>query len=165
MSDNENKVPEFMQKAVLWEKGNSIPDFTEGKEFYHHWGRTINAGDNSLYTTLTQMYNPLYFNEPYAKNHGHEKIVVNPFLVFNTILGMSVEDLSEGGNGPFVGINDCKFHKPVYEGDTLTAQSTVIDNRKSESKAGAAIVTWKTEGYNQHGDLVVEFVRSNLLFK
>ncbi len=165
MSDIENSLPEFMQKAVLWGKGNVIADFAEGKEFYHHWGRTINSGDNSLYTTLTQMYNPLYFNEGYAKSHGHEKILVNPFLVFNTILGLSVEDLSEGGSGPFVGINDCKFHATVYEGDTLTARSIVIGTRASESRPGSAIVTWKTEGYNQHDDLVLEFVRSNLLSK
>ena len=165
MSEIENVLPEFMQKAVLWEKGNVIADFKEGKEFFHHWGRTINCGDNSLYTTLTQMYNPLYFNEPYAKTQGHEKILVNPLLVFNTILGLSVEDLSEGGNGPFVGIYDCKFHRAVYEGDTLTAKSVVTSNRDSESKPGAAIVTWKTEGYNQRNEFVIEFVRSNLLFK
>ncbi len=164
MSDDK-VVPEFMQKAEFWGKGNRISDFVEGKEFEHHWGRTINAGDNSLFTTLTQMYNPLYFNAGYAQAEGHPGIVVNPLLVFNTVLGLSVEDLSEGGLGPFVGIGDLKFHRPVYEGDTLSARSVVINNRESSSKPGAAIVTWKTEGVNQHGEVVVEYVRSNLLFQ
>jgi acyl dehydratase len=161
MSDATKEKPEFMQKAVLWDKGNKIADFDEGREFQHHWGKTVNAGDNSLFTTLCQMYNPIYFNEPCAQAEGHKGIVVNPLLVFNTVLGMSVEDLSL--NGPFVGINDCKFHKPVYVGDTLTARSVVLKRRYSESKPGAAIVTWKTEGYNQDGEVVIEYTRSNFL--
>ena len=153
----------FMEKAVLWDKGNTIADFDEGKVFDHHWGRTLNAGDNSLYCALTQMYNPLYFNVDYAKDKGHKGIVVSPLLVFNTVLGLSVEDLSL--RGPFVGIGNCKFHAPVYEGDTLSSRSTVLKRRYSETKKGAAIVTWKTEGFNQNGDLVVEYERSNLLMK
>ena len=164
MSDNKKELPEFMQKAVQRTKGNKIADFSDGQKFDHHWGRTINAGDNSLYCSLMQMYNPIYFNDACAKEEGHNGTVVNPFLVFNTILGLSVEDLSEGGGGPFVGINDCEFLAPVYEGDTLTAHSTVVGKRSSESRPGAAIVTWATEGRNQHGEVVVKFVRSNLLF-
>lgn len=159
------ELPEKLQNAVLWDKGNCIADFEDGQEFQHHWGRTINSGDNSLYSILTQMYNPDYFNAEYAKASGHDRIVVNPFLVFNTVLGMSVEDLSEAGNGPFVGINECKFHATVYEGDTITAKSVVVGTRYSESRPGSAIVTWKTQGFNQNGELVVEYVRSNLLSK
>ena len=157
----DKELAEKLQNAVLWGKGNKIADFDEGRVFDHHWGRTINEGDNSLYVSLTQMYNPLYFNEPYAQSQGHDKVVVSPMLVFNMVLGLTVEDLSLGG--PFVGINDCVFHKPVYVGDTLTAKSTTLKRRYSETKKGAAIVTWKTEGFNQNGELVVEYVRSNLL--
>ena len=160
MSNQESDLA-FLEKAVPWDKGNEIADFEEGKVFDHHWGRTINAGDNSLFSALTQMYNPLYFNAEYAKSEGHPGVQVAPLLVFNTVLGMSVEDLSL--RGPFVGIGDCKFHKPVYEGDTLTSRSTVVKRRYSESKKGAAIVTWKTEGFNQRGELVIEYKRSNFL--
>ena len=160
MSDKKER-PAFLDKAELWDKGNVISDFEEGRVFDHNWGRTINAGDNSLYTTLCQLYNPLYFNESYALQMGHPGIVVNPLLVFNTVLGMSVEDLSL--RGPFVSINDCRFVRPVYPGDTLTAQSVVIQRRFSESRPGAAIVTWKTEGFNQRGEQVIEYTRSNFL--
>ncbi|BFM15727.1 hypothetical protein R50073_19100 [Maricurvus nonylphenolicus] len=162
MSEQQSEKLPFMEKAVLWDKGNYIADFEEGKEFNHHWGRTLNAGDNSLYCALTQMYNPQYFNVEYAKEKGHKGIVVAPMLVFNTVLGLSVEDLSM--RGPFVSINDCVFHRPVYEGDTLTSRSTVLKRRYSESRKGQAIVTWKTEGFNQNGELVVSYERSNLLF-
>ena len=107
------------------------------------------------------MYNPLYFNEKYASSKGHKGIVVAPMLVFNTVLGMSVEDLSL--HGPFVGINRLTFHRPVYENDTLTSRSTVVSRRYSETRKGSAIVTWRTEGFNQNGELVVDYERSNLL--
>ena len=161
MSDRAEGQLAFLKKAVLWKKGNKIADFDEGKVFHHHWGRTLNEGDNSLFTTLTQMYNPIYFNEPYARSLGHEKIVVAPLLVFNTVVGLSVEDLSLGG--PFVGIDKLVFHRQVYVGDTLTARSVVVAKRMSEKRPGSAVVTWKTEGFNQDDERVIEYMRSNLL--
>jgi len=158
----EDKVPEFIQKAVPWGKGRDAGDFSLGDKYPHHWGRTIHAADNSLFTMLTQSYNPIYFNEPYAHAQGHPKTVVNPLLVFNTIFGLSVEDLSEN-RGVFIGINSCKFHLDVYVGDTLTAESEVIGKRKSKSNNANHIVTWRTHGYNQNEELVLEYVRANLL--
>ena len=156
--------PEFMKKAVLWEKGNKFEDFEVGQEFIHHWGRTINSGDNSLFSSLTLHFNPMYFNAEYAKAHGHQKIPVNPLLVFNTVLGLSVEDLSEAG-GPFVGINECEYGVTVYEGDTITASSSVIAKRESKKMSHMGIVSWLTQGFNQHGEVVVKYKRSNLILK
>jgi len=157
----QEEVPEFIKKAVLWGKGRDAEEFSVGDNLPHHWGRTINAADNSLFTTLTQSYNPLYFNAPYAKAQGHPDIQVNPLLVFNIVFGLSVEDLSEN-RGVFVGIGDCKFHKPVYIDDTLRAESEVIAKRESRSNSANHIITWCTKGYNQNDELVVEYVRSNL---
>jgi itaconyl-CoA hydratase len=149
-------------RARLIPKGNHYAVFEVGKVFEHHWGRTINAGDNSLFTTLTLSYNPLYFNVEYARAHGHPGIVVNPLLVFNTVFGLTVEDLSEGG-GPFLGVDAMTHHRFVYEGDTVNARSTVKDKRISEKMQGFGIVTWHTEGYNQRKELVIDFHRTNLV--
>ena len=153
--------PDFMKRAQLRTKGNQYEDFTVGQELVHHWGRTINASDNSLFSTLTLHFNPLYFNLEYAKAHGHPDIVVNPLLVFNTIIGLSVQDLSEMG-GPFLGIDNMTFHKPVYPNDTLTAVSTVVDKRLSSSRPKTGIVTWHTKGFNQRDELVIDLHRTNL---
>ncbi len=153
---------DFRQNAVLAAKGNRFEDFTEGQVFEHHWGRTITDGDNAWFSTQTLSFNPLYFNEPYAQSMGHAKMVVNPMLVFNTAFGMSVEDLSEGG-GLFLGVDDCEFIEPVHVGDTLTSRSTVVSKRISKSNRSAGIVTWLTEGHNQHGDKVVAFRRTNFV--
>jgi len=158
MSDTED----FRSRAVLWPKGNRYEAMTEGRVFEHHWGRTITAGDNAAFTTQTLSFCPLYFNEPYAESLGHRTTVVNPLLVFNTVFGMSVEDLSEGG-GPFLGVDACRFLEPVYVGDTLTARSTVVSARESKGQAGFGIVTWHTEGFNQDGTRVIEFQRTNLV--
>jgi acyl dehydratase len=147
-----------------WPKGNRYDDFSVGQEFVHHWGRTLSESDNTLFTTLTLSYNPLYFNLPFAEAHGHAGIVVNPMLVFLTVFGLSVEDLSEAG-GLFLGVDDLTFRATVYPGDTLTARSTVVDKRESSSRPESGIVTWHTHGYNQRGEEVIDFHRTNLVAK
>lgn len=155
---------DLRSRAVTRTKGNRFEDMTDGRVFEHHWGRTLTDGDNAAFTTQTLSFCPLYFNESYAQSMGHPRTVVNPLLVFNTVFGLSVEDLSEGG-GPFLGVDGCEFLKPVYVGDTLTARSTVKISRDSKGQPDYGIVTWHTEGFNQHGDKVVEFHRTNLVRK
>lgn len=143
-------------------KGHKYEDFAVGQVYTHHWGRTITAGDNALFSTAMCNWSPMHLNVEFARAHGHPDVVVNPMLVLCTIVGLSVEDLSEAG-GPFLGLDSCTFHRPVHPGDTLTASSEVVAARPSGSKPDYGIVTWQTQGRNQHGDLVVDFVRSNLV--
>lgn len=155
---------DFRSKAVTRPRGNWYEDFEIGREFTHHWGRTINEGDNSSFTTLTLHFNPLYFNREYAAAHGHPREQVNPMLVFTTVFGLSVEDLSENG-AAFLGVDDLTWHLPVYPGDTLTATSTVHARRPSNKDPRQAICTWHTRGFNQHGRMVIDFKRTNLILK
>ncbi len=145
-------------------KGNQFQDFSEGAVFDHHWGRTVTDGDNAVFSTATCNWNPMHLNAEFARAHGHDDVVVNPMLVLCTVVGLSVEDLSEIG-GPFLGMEHVRFHRPVYPGDTLTARSTVIETRSSDSRPKVGIVTWHTEAHNQHGDLVVDYQRTNLVAK
>jgi acyl dehydratase len=149
---------------TLLRKGRSFEEFEVGRRFEHHWGRTLTEGDNALFTTTTLAYNPLYFNAEYARAEGHPSTVMNPMLVLCTVVGLSVEDLSEAG-GPFLGIDELTFHAPVYAGDTLAASSTVVAARESDSRPEFGVVTWHTEGRNQRGELVVDYKRSNLVGK
>lgn len=147
---------------TLQRKGRSLEDFAVGQRFTHHWGRTLTDADNAIFTTATLAYNPLYFNVEYAWAEGHPGVVVNPMLVLCTVVGLSVEDLSEAG-GPFLGVDELTFHRPVYPGDTLTAESEVLAVRESASRPAFGIVTWHTEGRNQRGELVVDYQRTNLI--
>jgi acyl dehydratase len=159
-----DEAQDFRKQAITMHKGNRFEDMTPGRVFEHHWGRTITDGDNAAFTTQTLSFCPLYFNEPYAQSLGHPKTLVNPLLVFNTVFGLSVEDLSEGG-GPFLGVDDCQFIADVYVGDTLTARSEVMSARDSKGNPNFGIVTWHTQGFNQTGTKVVEFHRTNLVRK
>jgi acyl dehydratase len=142
-------------------RGGLYEDFAPGRVFEHHWGRTLTAEDSLLFNNLTMHYNPIYFNAEYARRLGYEGMVVNPLLVMTTVLGLTVEDLSEAG-GPFLGIDDVRFHRPVYAGDTVYARSEVLSRRPSQSRPGWGIVEWRTTALDQRGELVLEYRRRNL---
>ncbi|WP_419925427.1 MaoC family dehydratase [Candidatus Poriferisocius sp.] len=155
--------PDFDSFPVV-SHGHLFEDFPVGRDFDHHWGRTITDGDNALFSTATCNWNPMHLNAEFARAHGHPDVVVNPMLVLCTAVGLSVEDLSERG-GPFLGMEEVRFHRPVYPGDTLTACSRVLDARGSASRPSTGIVTWHTQARNQRGDLVLEYRRTNLVAK
>jgi len=148
----------------LCPKGHAFEDFELGQVFEHHWGRTLTVSDTTLFATLALRFTPLYFNAEYARAHGHEDVVVDPLLALCTVVGLSVEDLSEAG-GPFLGVNKVEFHQPVYPGETLVARSTVVATRESEKRPQFGIVTWRTEGHNQSEELVLSYERTNLVAK
>jgi itaconyl-CoA hydratase len=143
-------------------KGNKYEDFEVGQTMTHHWGRTLTQADNVAFSTATCAWLPLHLNVEYARGQGHPDTVINPMLVLCTAVGLSVEDLSESG-GPFLGIDDCSFVRPVYPNDTINATSRVVAMRTSTSKPGVGIVTWHTTAVNQKGEPVVELVRTNLV--
>jgi acyl dehydratase len=151
-------------RAKPWTRGNRFEDFAVGKSFRHHWGRTLTAADNVLFATLTLHYNPLYTNLDYSRANGFATLVVCPLLLFNTVFGMSVEDLSEGG-GPFLGVDKLTYHRPVLVGETVYAESEVLSRRDAESRPTFGVVTWRTRGTDSQGGLVIDYQRTNLVRK
>ncbi len=145
------------------ERGHFFEDFKAGQVFKHHWGRTINEGDNSLFTTVTMNFNPIYFNRPYARSMGYRDIVINHMLVLNVVFGLSVEDLSERAIA-HLGYEKLKFLDTVYPGDTLTSQSEVLEKRDT-SRPDRGVVKFRTTGFNQNGRKVLEYERPVLVRK
>ena len=162
LSPQQQTVQRLKANATLRARGHRYEDFEPGLRFTHHWGRTVTAADNMLFSTLTLHYNPHYTNEQFAQAHGHPTTPVNPLLVFNTVFGLTVEDLSEGG-GPFLGVEELSYPRDVYPGDTLYAVSEVVSKRPAGNRPGFGIVTWHTRGANQRGEEVVTYKRSNLV--
>ncbi|MDR3490149.1 MAG: MaoC family dehydratase [Bradyrhizobium sp.] len=157
-------VADLKARAKPWSRGNMFEDFAVGRVFKHHWGRTLTAADNILFATLTLHYNPLYTNVDYARAHGHADLVVCPLLLFNTVFGLTVEDLSEGG-GPFLGVDKLTYHRPVLVGETVYAESEVVGCRETGSRPDYGIVTWHSKGFDAQAALVVDYHRSNLVRK
>ena len=154
----------FQERASLSRKGNYFEAFTPGRVFEHHWGKTIRAAEAALFSNLILDFNPMYFNKEYAGAHGYNETPVNPLLVFSTVFGLSVEDLSELG-GAFLGVDDLEYGTPVFPDDTLRARSTVMRLRDSASNPSVGVVTWRTEGLNHRDESVVVFNRTNLVLR
>jgi itaconyl-CoA hydratase len=144
--------------------GRSYEDFKVGDVYEHRPGRTITQTDNTWFTLLTMNTHPMHFDEEYAKaSEFGQCIVCSPFTVA-LLVGMSVSDVSQKAIAN-LGWTDIKLTHPVYAGDTLYAESEVLEKRESASRPGAGIVTVKTIGLNQKGDVVCTFVRSILVAK
>lgn len=148
-------------RRIRRERGLFYEDFAVGQVLRHHWGRTVTAAESITYSTMTMSLNPMYFDQTYARHLGYDDLVINPMLAYTIVLGLSVEDLSEAG-GPFLGIDNLRFHRPVYPGDTLRARSTTLSKRLSASRPGWGIVEWHTVGHDQLGEQVLECRRRNL---
>ena len=143
-------------------KGRFFEDFAVGLRLLHKWGRTFTREDAIRFATQTMNYNPLWFNLEHAKAEGHPDVVVCPWLVFNVALGMSVEDVSENATA-LLGYGEMVFHKDVYPGDTVTAESTVLETRASSSKPDQGILKTATTARNQRGETVLTYERTNLI--
>ncbi|MYU22594.1 MaoC family dehydratase [Streptomyces sp. SID8352] len=161
MTRGDAVVDGLKARATPVVRGLLYEEFTPGRTFRHHWGRTITESDNSSFVALTLSYNPLYFNREYVRAHGLEPDLCHPMLAFLVAFGLSVEDLSELG-GPFLGVDRLRFHRRVRVGETITANSTVISRRLSRSRPDTGIVTWLTRGW-VGGELALSFERTNLV--
>ena len=145
-------------------EGRYYEEFSLGDIYEHRPGRTISQQDNVWFTLLTMNTHPLHFDEEYAKGTEFGRPLVASPLTVSIIVGMSVSDVSQRAIAN-LGWKDIRLTHPVYPGDTLYAESEVVAMRESGSRPNAGIVTVKTTGTNQDGDVVCVFERSMLVPK
>jgi acyl dehydratase len=144
--------------------GRYYEDFQIGDIYEHRPGRTITQTDNIWFTLLTMNSHPLHIDEEYAKNSEFGRcIVCSPFTVA-LLVGMSVADVSQKAIAN-LGWTNIRLVHPVFAGDTLYAESEVVEKRQSNSRPNAGIVTVKTSGRNQAGVIVCDFLRTMLVMK
>ncbi len=130
---------------------------------YRHWpGKTITESDNNLFTLLVMNHNPLHIDKEYAKNSQHGKILVVGTLVFSLVAGMSVSDIS-GKAIANLDYESILHHAPVFIGDTIYAESKILDKKISKSKPDRGIIHVETVGFNQLEKKVISFRRSVLI--
>ena len=144
--------------------GRYYEDFKVGDTYEHRPGRTISEADNTWFTLLTMNQHPIHFDVEYAKHSEFGKPLVVSTLTVSILVGMSVSDVSQKAIAN-LGWKDIKLPKPVFAGDTLYAESTVLGKRASKSRPDQGIVTIRTIGKNQRGDVVCEFERTMLVMK
>jgi acyl dehydratase len=61
------------------------------------------------------------------------------------------------GIGPALGFRELKWLKPVHVGDTVDYRTEVIETRPSESRPRCGLLTYRSTGVNQNGELVISF--------
>jgi acyl dehydratase len=145
-------------------RGRFLEDFAVGDVFRSRLGRTISEADNTWFTLLTMNTNQIHFNEPFAARTEFGRPLVVSSLTLAVVLGLSVADTSENAAAN-LGWGDIRLPKPVYAGDTLWAESEVLNARESKSRPSCGIVGIRTRGINQRAEVVIEFTRSFLIFK
>ncbi len=144
--------------------GRYYEEFAVG-DTYKHWpGRTITAADNTWFTLLTMNQHPLHFDEEYAKGTEFGKPLVNSALTLAIVAGMSVADVSQKAIAN-LGWTDIVMPAPVFNGDTIYAESTVLEKRESKSRPTQGIVTVSTRAWRQDGTTVMTYKRTVLVPK
>ncbi len=137
--------------------GNSFEDFSVGQILAHATPRTLTSGDVALYTGLYGPRFAVQSSDAFAKAIGYPRAPVDDLLVFHTVFGKTVPDISLNAVAN-LGYAECRFLKAAHPGDTLSATSEVIGLRENANKA-SGVVYVRTTGRNQDGATVLEYVR------
>ena len=144
-------------------RGRFYADFTVGDVYQHPLGRTVTTTDNLWFTLLTQNTAPIHFDHHYAAQTPFGKPLVDSTFTLALVTGQSVSDISQNVFAN-LGWDDVRLPHPVFEGDTIYAQSEVLATRSSASRPATGIVTVRTTGYNQDGIVVISFTRTVMVY-
>jgi itaconyl-CoA hydratase len=160
----ETDMSEHSERLIPGWDGRYFEDFTEGDVYRHPLGRTITTTDNSWLTLLTQNTAPLHFDAYYASQTSWGRPLVDSTLTLALVTGQSVTDVSQHVFAN-LGWDEVRLPAPVFEGDTIYSQFTVLLARPSKSHPDAGIVKVRTIGYNQAGTVVISFIRTVMVFR
>lgn len=137
-------------------------DFTIGDIYEHHPGRTITDADNIWQSLINLNNHPLHSDHHFASTTEFGRPLVSSLVTFSIVGGLSLSSTSARAIAN-LGWKEVTLPHPVFIGDTLYAESTVLGKRRSRSRPGQGIVTIMTRGLNQHGVEVLRWQRSFLM--
>lgn len=144
--------------------GRYFEEFEPGA-FFQHWpGRTISEADDTWFCLLTMNQHPLHIDAHYASATQHRQRLVVGTLVFSIAVGMSVADIS-GRAIANLEYQDVKHLAPVFHGDTIYAETRILDKQESRSKPDRGIVHVETRAFNHRQETVLTFRRRILVPK
>ena len=145
--------------------GRYFEELEIGQVFHHAPHRTVTETDNLLMTTLTHNPQPLHLDAEYAAGTEFGRIVVNGLFTFSLMVGLSVGDTTLGTLVANLGYDAVTMPKPVFIGDTLRAETTVLEKRASKSRPAAGLVIFEHRMINQRGELVCQCKRTALMHR
>ena len=144
--------------------GQYYEDFNVGDMFEHRPGRTITETDNIHFSLLTMNYHPMHCDAAYASKSEFGQLLVNSGLTLAIVLGMTVPEVS-GKAVANLGWKEIRLVAPVFVGDTIYAESEVLEKRESQSRPNQGIVTVRTIGKKADGTVFMSFERSALIHR
>jgi acyl dehydratase len=147
----------------IWE-GRFYEDLDVGDVFRSRYGRTVTEYDNILFTGLTHNTNSIHFDAVHAGRTQFGQILVNSAFTIALIMGMTVPDTSENAAANLA-MTDISLPSPVFAGDTLWAESEILDKRDSKSNSDVGIVSMRCRGINQRQQVVIEYRRTFMIYK
>lgn len=144
--------------------GRYFEDFAVGHVYEHRPGRTITESDNTWFTLLTMNQHPIHFDREYARHSEFGRPLVNSTFTLALVAGMSVSDTSQKAVAN-LGWTDIALTAPVFVGDTIYAESEVLEKRESRSRPTQGIVRIATRGLKADGTVFMSFERNMLVPK
>jgi itaconyl-CoA hydratase len=145
--------------------GKYYDELEIGQRIQHTLGRTLTETDNVLFNALTMNTQPLHMNEDFAQKTQFGQRIVNGIFTLGLVVGITVNELTEGTIVANLGYESVKHPQPMFHGDTLYVETEILDKRDSKSRTDAGIITLKHYGKNQAGVVCVEVTRSVLFLK
>lgn len=147
----------------IW-RGRFLEDLDVGDVFRSRFGRTVSEYDNLLITALTHNTNSVHFDAAFAERTRFGQILVNSTFTLALITGLTVPDTSENAVANLAW-TDITLPNPVFVGDTLWAESEILEKRASRTNEDVGIVTMRCRGINQRSEVVIEFRRTFMVYR
>ena len=138
--------------------GRTYEELEVGAVYRSRFGRTVLDADNVWFTLLTMNTNPIHFDAAYAGSTEWKRPLVDSTFTLALVTGLSVADVSEQAVN--LGWREVRLPAPVFAGDTIRAETEILEKRESQSRPGRGIVTMRTRGLNQRDEVVIEFERT-----
>ncbi|MBN9241562.1 MAG: MaoC family dehydratase [Mesorhizobium sp.] len=145
--------------------GLYLEDFTVGRTFSHSLRKTVTESDNMLFSVMTLNPQPLHIDFDFASKTEWGKPLVNSLFTLGLMIGISVNDITVGTTVANLGMKETVFPHPVFHGDTIRVETTVVSARDSKSRPDRGIVEFEHRAYNQNGALVAKCVRQAMMLK
>ncbi|EGZ31660.1 MaoC/PaaZ C-terminal domain-containing protein [Malacoplasma iowae] len=159
-----NRYKKVAENRYRETSGLYYEDFNVGDVFEHRPGRTVLDADNVWFTLLTLNPQQVHFDNEYASKTEWKKLLVDSTFTLALVTGMSVNTIS-GKVVANLGWDEVRLTHPVFAGDTIYAESTILFKRESKSRPDQGIVTVLTKGFNQNNKEVISFKRTVLVYK
>lgn len=145
--------------------GLYFEEFSVGQTFRHPIRRTVTEADNVFFTALTHNPAQLHLDEEYGKSTEFGARIVNSLFTLGLMIGISVGETTLGTTVANLGMDEVRFPKPVFHGDTLRIESEVLELRETKSRPQNGIVIFAHRAINQREEIVAACKRTALMLR